>query len=132
MTSTELITPPRASCPPEPWSGAHPASSADLTADDVFEETSALVGVVPFYGPPVVLLAAPWLFLSLILAGPFAVLVTLVLAVLVAAALVALACAILASPYLLVRGVRGYRASHRPLRSRVAKPVGFDSPRVAT
>jgi len=130
MTSTELITPPRAPSPPETWSGARPTASTD-SVDEMVEETSALVGVVPLYGPPVVLLAGPWLFLSLMLVGPFAVLVTLVVLVVLAAAVVALAGAILAAPYLLFHRLRGYRAGHRSLRVRAAKAVAFESPRVA-
>jgi hypothetical protein len=131
MTTTELITPPRAPSPPEPWSDARRAAAADLTVDDVVEETLPLVGAVPVYGPPVVLLAGPWVLLSLKLAGPFALLVTLVVLVVVAAALVALAGAILAAPYLLFRRFRAYRAGGaRPARATQA--VAIDSPRVAT
>jgi hypothetical protein len=132
MTSTELITPPRVPNPPETWSGARPTASAEPDVDDMVEETSALVGVVPLYGPPVVLLAGPWLFVSLMLVGPFAVLVTLVVLVVMAAALVALAGGILAAPYLLFRGLRRHRAGHPSLRARAANSVAFESPRVAT
>jgi hypothetical protein len=51
---------------------------------------------------------------ALMLAGPFALLVTLVVALAAAAALVTLAGAILASPYLVIRHVRR-RLAERPL-----------------
>ncbi len=46
------------------------------------------------------------------LAGPFAFLVTLIVVLVAAAALVTLAGAILATPYLLVRHLRGHRVRH--------------------
>ena len=116
MSTTELITPPRAPSPPEPGSGAHSAASADPTLGEMVVETAGLVGVVPGYGPPVALVAAPWLLLSLMLAGPFAVLVTLVVLLFAMAALVALIGAILAAPYLVFRHLRGYRAPRASMR----------------
>jgi hypothetical protein len=69
-------------------------------------ETVSVICVMALYGPPVVLLAAPWLFLVLMLSGPFALVATLVLALLAAAALVGGIAAILATPYLLLRRYR--------------------------
>jgi hypothetical protein len=66
-------------------------------------ECVSLLCCVAFYGPPVVFLAAPCLFLALLLIGPFAVIVTLVVALLVTAALVAGIGALLATPYLMIR-----------------------------
>jgi len=71
-------------------------------------EISPLIGAVPVEGPPAILLALPWLSLVLLLAGPFALLATIVVAVLVIAALAA----IVASPFLLVRHLRAVRARH--------------------
>jgi hypothetical protein len=73
---------------------------------EIADETLPLVGAVPFYGPPVVLVAAPWLFLSLLLAGPFALFVTIVGLLAVVVALVAVVGAMLAAPVLLVRHLR--------------------------
>jgi hypothetical protein len=115
MTTHELITPPRAPSPPEPWSAAH-AASADPTVREMVDEISPLAGVVPVYGPPVVLLAGPWLLLSLALAGPFALALTLVALLVAAAALVGLIGAVLAAPYLLVRRLRSQRAAHVSMR----------------
>ena len=115
MTSTELIRPSRASSPPEPWSddlhAAHPAASADSTLREMLDETLTLVGAIPAYGPPVIVVAAPWLLLALMLAGPFALLVTLVV----------LIGAIVAAPFLLVRHLRGQWAAHAPMRAPAAR-----------
>src|SRR4051794_41570050 len=73
------------------------------TAGDILAEIEPLIGVVAVAGPPVVVLAVPWLFMGLMLAAPFAVLVAVVLVMEAAAALGALALALLASPFLLVR-----------------------------
>src|SRR4051794_25942884 len=54
------------------------------------------VGVIAVAGPPVVILAGPWLLFGLVLAGPFAVVLTLVVLLGAAAALVGLIRAILA------------------------------------
>jgi hypothetical protein len=127
MTTTELIRPPRAPSPPEPWSderrNARPALSADPTFGEMLDETLPLVGAIPVYGPPVVLVAGLWLFLALMLAGPFALLVTLVVLLAAGAALVGLIGAILAAPYLLVRRLRGHWAGHTSMRTPAARLV---------
>ena len=48
------------------------------------------------------------------LLGPFVLLFTLVVALVAAAGLLALSCLVLATPYLLVRRVRGHNAVHTP------------------
>jgi hypothetical protein len=123
MATTQLITPQRAASPPHAWRDERPhtpaAASALPTVGEEADETLPLVGAVPIYGPPIIVLAAPWLLLSLMLAGPFAVLVTLVVALVAVAVLVGLIGAILATPYLLVRHVRRYRAPHAPMHTPV-------------
>jgi hypothetical protein len=88
---------------------------------EALDETAPLLDVVPFYGPPVLLIAGPWLLIGLLLAGPFAVLFTLVLALLAVAAGLALVGAILASPYLLASRLRARRRA--PAAVRVAVPA---------
>jgi hypothetical protein len=121
MATTELFTPRRVPSPPEPWSdvrrNARPAAFDEPSFGEIVDETDPLVGAVPLYGPPVIVLAAPWLLLSLMLAGPFAVLVTLVLALVAVGVLVALIGTILATPFLLVCHLRRSRARHAPLRA---------------
>jgi hypothetical protein len=127
MTTTELTSPPRAPSPLEPRSderrSARPAAFADPTVGESLDETLPLIGAVPVYGPPVVVVAGPWLLLSLVLAGPFALLVTIVVLLAAAAALAGLIGWILAAPYLLVRHLRGDRAGHASLRAPAAQLV---------
>jgi hypothetical protein len=94
------------------------------TVAEMLGEAASLSCVVAFYGPPVIFLAAPWLFLGLILSGPFALLVTLVVTLLAATALVGGIGALLATPYLIVRRQRAARVSvPGPAAARV--PVEF-------
>jgi hypothetical protein len=81
-----------------------------LTGRTMDREISPLIGAVPVEGPPAILLAVPWLLLVLVLAGPFALLLTIVVAMLAAALLVTALAAIVASPFLLVRHLRAVRA----------------------
>jgi len=119
MTTTELISPPRAAGPPD----ARRAAAASPTFGDTLDETSPLVGVIAVAGPPVVILAGPWLLFGLVLAGPFAVVLTLVVLLGAAAALVGLIRAILAGPYRLFRDLRGNGARHRSIRAPAAQLV---------
>jgi hypothetical protein len=102
MKATELIRSPRTPSPPEP------------TFREIAQETVDLAEVVAVAGPPVLFLAGPWAFLTLMLAAPFAVAVTLVALFVAAAALVGLFGAVLVAPFLLVRHVRERRRAHRP------------------
>jgi hypothetical protein len=76
---------------------------------EVVDETAPLIDVVPVYGPPVLLFVGPWLLTGLLLAGPMALLFTLVVALLAVAACVTMVVALLASPYLLVGRLRRRR-----------------------
>ena len=98
MHTTELIT-PTASGPP--------------TLRDAVAEIDPLIGAVYVAGPPVLLAWAGTVLFALMLAGPFALLVALVVALAAAAAVVALAGAILATPYLLIRHFRLRLATRR-------------------
>jgi hypothetical protein len=99
---------------------------------EMVAEIVPLIGFIPAYGPPAVFVLGPWLFLGLMLAGPFAFLVVLVVAMLVAATvLAALTAAILVPPYLLVRHLRRDRAPHASISVPTAHVVAIGSPRVA-
>jgi hypothetical protein len=88
-------------------------------------EISPLIGAVPIEGPPAILLAVPWLLLVLVLAGPFALLLTTVLVLLAAALVIAALAAIVASPFLLARHLRTVRARREHVEATVAKePAG--------
>ena len=97
-----------------------PSPSKSSGARGVLDELLPVIDVVPVAGPPVLFLAAPWLLLVLMLAGPFALLVTLAVLVVATVLLVALAAAVagalLASPYLLARRVIAHLAA-RPRRT---------------
>jgi hypothetical protein len=124
MNTTELIGPPAA---PGRAASEHPSFR------EMLAEITPLVGAIAGYGPPVIFLAGPWLLLALVLSGPFAFLLTLVVAMVVAATiLVALTAAILGAPYLLIRGVRSYRARRALSNSYAAHLVPVGSTRVAS
>jgi len=136
MSTTELITPPRAARPPEPWSderrNTRAVASAQPTVAEILAETDDLVEFVPVAGPPVVLVLGPWVFLALMLAGPFAVLVAFVVMVFAATVLVGLTGALIASPYLLVRRLRGYRTRRASRRAPSAQVVANTSLQAAS
>jgi hypothetical protein len=90
-----------------------PIASGPPTLRDEVTEVAPLIGAVYVAGPPVLLAWTGTVLFALMLAGPFALLVTLVLAFAAAAALVTLAATILAAPYLLVRHVRARLAQRR-------------------
>jgi hypothetical protein len=111
-----------------------PSTSGSQNFDDQLGEIRAATSAVFVAGPPVLVAWAGTALLALMLAGPFALLVTFVVALAAAAALVALATAILvAAPYLLVRHVREHWAHHAmsetepssgPVRVRVSPSAG--------
>src|SRR3954447_3741791 len=92
------------------------ATKNEPTAGEILAEIEPLIGVVTVAGPPVVLLAVPWLFMGLMLAAPFAVLVAVVVVMAAAMAVGALTIAILASPFLLARHLSGRRPRVAPIR----------------
>ena len=103
------------------------------TFGKMIAELVPLVDAVAGYGPPVIFLAGPWVLLALMLAGPFAFLLTLVAAMLVAATVViGVTAAILAAPYLLIGRLRSLRARRALSKDRAPQLVTFDATRVAT
>jgi hypothetical protein len=93
--------------PITPTVSGHP-SVADQLADVL-----PVVDTVYVAGPPIIVAWAGTVLLALMLAGPFALVVTFVVVVAAAAAVVALAGAILATPYLLIRHLRARLAKRR-------------------
>jgi hypothetical protein len=98
---------------------------------DMLAEITALIDFVPYYGPPAVFLLGPWLLLVLMLAAPFAVLVTLVAGMIIVAAALAAIVSVLAAPYLLVRRLHRNRAGRASAASPTTHPVAIGSPQVA-
>jgi hypothetical protein len=105
-------------------------ASKPPTAGTMLDENLTLIGVIPVAGPPVVLVAGPWLLFALMLAGPFALLVSLVVVLVAAAALIGLIGAILAAPYLLIRHLQSSRARHSTSRA-LMRPLPANPPAVA-
>jgi hypothetical protein len=95
-------------------------------------EIVPLVECVPVEGPPVVFLLGPWLFLAVMLVGPFVCLFAIAIVMIVAAmVLVAVAVAVLAPSYLLAGCLRRHRAP-QAIRSQPApQRVAIESPRLA-
>jgi hypothetical protein len=74
----------------------------------VVKEATPLIDAPAFYGPPIIFVLGPWLLLVLLLAGPFALIFTVLLALGAAAGLMVLFVAVIASPYLLIRHLHSY------------------------
>ena len=110
--------------------GRHPSVSKPPTAGTMLDETLPLIGAIPLYGPPVVYFASPWILFALLLTGPFALLMTIVIALLVAGLLIVAVAAIAASPYLLVRHLRSARAQHSTARA-LEQPLPANPPATA-
>jgi hypothetical protein len=137
MRTTALTTPPagpgRAAPRSDAGDHASPSAAERPTFGEMLAEIIPLICAVPGAAPPpVIFLAGPWLLFALMLSGPFAFLVTLVVVMLVAAtvlvALTAAILAILASPYLLVRR---HRTRHAFSDDHAAQLVPVESTRVA-
>ena len=90
-----------------------PIASGPPTLRDEVTEVGPLIGTVFVAGPPVLVAGAGTVLFALMLAGPFALLVTFVVVLAAAAAVVTLAGAVLAAPYLLVRHCRVRLAQRR-------------------
>ena len=67
-----------------------PIGSPPPTIGEILQETDPLIGYIPVAGPPVLLVVVPWVLFALMLAGPFALLITLVVLFVAATALIGL------------------------------------------
>jgi len=111
-TTTPYIKPPP---PPSAVSrrsttlGGRPPHPETSTVGGLLGADLPLIGIVPF-GLPSVLFVAGWVLLALCLVGPFVLLLTIALAMVI---VVAVTAGFLALPYLLVRGLHGYRVRER-------------------
>ena len=99
-----------------------PTASGPPTRSDVLADVLPVIGTVYVAGPPILLAWAGTVLFALMLAGPFALLVTLVAVFAAAAALVTLAGAILATPYLLIRHFHQRLAKRRRF-AEVSAPI---------
>lgn len=131
MNTTALISLGVAAPRSDAGHNASPAASERRTFGEMFGELIPLIDAIAGYGPPVIFLAGPWLILGLMLSGPFAFLVILVVFMVVAATVVfALSAAIVAVPYLLAHRLRRRRAPHAFRNDHAAQLVPIESPRV--
>jgi hypothetical protein len=94
------------------------ASPGRPTWREVFKEAAPMIDAPAFYGPPIIFVLGPWLFMVLLLIGPFALVFTVLLALAAAAALIAVFVAAIASPYLLMRHLRSYLTARAEPRAR--------------
>jgi hypothetical protein len=95
------------------------ASSDRPTWGEMFDEREALILAPAFYGPPIIFVLGPWLLLVLLAIGPFALILTVLLALALAAGMVAALISVIASPYLLIRRLRARGMAHANPRSRL-------------
>ena len=102
------------------------SASAPPALGDMLDDIVPVLGTVFVAGPPVLVAWAGTVVLALMLAGPFALLVTLIVVLVAAAALVTLAGAILAIP---VRSARRTRRPAPPRRGRTARSGRWSIPR---
>jgi hypothetical protein len=92
-----------------------PTASGPRTRGDLLADVLPVFDTVYVAGPPLLVAWVGTVLFALMLAGPFALLVTFVVVFAAAAALVALAGAILATPYLLIRHFARRLAKRRQL-----------------
>lgn len=106
------------------------------TFGDILADVDPVIDTVFVAGPPVIPLGTAGVLFGLLLAGPFALFATLVLAIIAAWALLALVVAILASPFILFRHLRGRRAAraaHARATQTAAQPAAqFPTPQLAS
>jgi len=107
-----------------------PRSSQLPTFAEMVDEVVPVIGVILVAGPPVIFVAGPWLLLGLMLSGPFAVLVGFVAAGIAAVVLAAVLAGLLATPYLLLRGLQRRHGTSHPAADADALVAHFDSRRV--
>lgn len=93
-------------------------SGPSPSVNEQLAEATYLLCVVAFYGPPVLLLLAPWLLLSLILMGPFLAMLTVIVVSCVAAILIGAAGALLVTAVQRIRTHRGAPTPAVSLRTR--------------
>lgn len=107
-----------------------PTAPGRPTLGDEVAEIVPLISTVYEAGPPVLVAAAGTVLFALMLAGPFALMATLVVALAAAAFLVGLAGAILATPYLLIRHF-GLPLAKRRHGSEGPAPIATRQPGIA-
>ena len=115
MSTTTPLPPPHGPTTTEPPADVPPTPARRPALAEVVADVVPVIGVVFVAGPPVIFIAGPWLLFALMLSGPVALLAAFAALWVVAALLLAILAGLIATPYLLVRGVvRRRRTSHAP------------------
>lgn len=108
-TTPQFIHAPPQSATPHPIAPRRGSPPPDRpTWGQVFDETAPRIAAPAFFGPPISFVLGPWLLLVLLLIGPVALVLTLLLVLAVAAGLLAAFAAVIASPYLLIRHIHAH------------------------
>ena len=126
MNSMEMINrlpPPSAGYVRSGTPSTHVTDPAPPHVRERLDEILPLLDFVPQAGPPVLFVLGPWLFVVLMLIGPFVLVATLVFATVT---FVGIAAAICAPPYLLVHHLRKTWRRRRAWRSAVRQLRGSD------
>lgn len=118
-TTPQLTHAPSQTATPRPTAPQRrdPASPDPATWDKTFYEATSIIDAPAFFGPPISFVLGPWLLLVLLLIGPFALVLTIVLALAVAAGLLVVLVALIASPYLLIRHLHAHGMAHAKPRA---------------
>lgn len=99
-----------------------------LSARAMFDQIAPFFEAPAYFGPPVIFVLGPWLLFVLLLLGPFAALLMVLLVLAIVAVLVAALAVAIAGPFLLVRRLRAPRAAHQ---ERFARRHSFQKLRVS-
>lgn len=106
------------------------ATTGAPTLGDLADGIDPLISTVFVAGPPVLVAGAGMVLFALLLAGPFLLLATLVVALAAAAGLVTLAGAVVATPFLLIRHF-GRRLAKRRHVAEDRAPIATTRPGIA-
>jgi hypothetical protein len=128
MSATTPLTPSNEPVATEPPGGVLVGGARRPTFAEVAADIVPVIGVVFVSGPPVVFIAGPWLLLVLMLSGPFAVLVAFAALWAAATVLLTALVGLVATPYLLVRGLL---RRHRMSRATTMRVPSLESRQVA-
>jgi hypothetical protein len=127
MSITTPLTRPHGPAATEPPGDVLHGEAQRPTLAETVADIAPVIGVIFVAGPPVIFIAGPWLFLVLMLSGAFAVLVAFAALWVVATVLLTTLVGIVATPYLLARGLV---RRHRMSRATPIRVPSLESPQV--
>lgn len=127
MSITTPPTSPHGPAATEPPGGVLLGGARRRTIAESLADIVPVIGVIVVAGPPVIFIAGPWLFLALMLSGPFAVLVAFAALWVVATVLLTTLAGMVAMSYLLVRGLLRRHRMSRATPTPAARVRSFES-----